>query len=53
MLTPEIQYEGEDLILLTPQISSVPAKTLATPVGSLPHFREQIIHALDFAITGI
>jgi len=53
ILTPEIQYEGEDLLLLTPQVSSVPAKILTAPVGSLSHFREQIIHALDFAITGI
>lgn len=53
ILTPEIQYEGEDLLLLTPQISSIPAKILTAPVGSLSHFREQIIHALDFAITGI
>jgi toxin CcdB len=53
VLTPEINYEGEELLLLTPQISSVPSKILKEPVGSLSHFREQIINALDFAITSI
>ncbi len=52
-LTPKITYENEKLLLLTPQISSVPAKLLKAPIGSLSHFREVIINALDFAIAGI
>jgi toxin CcdB len=52
-LTPELSYEGEKLLLLTPQISSIPAKALNKPVGSLSHFRDEIIAALDFAITGV
>ncbi|ABD83244.1 CcdB family protein [Saccharophagus degradans] len=52
-LTPEISFEDEQLLLLTPQISSIPVNILSNPVGSLSHFREQIINALDFAITGI
>lgn len=52
-LTPEIIYLNEDLLLLTPQISSIPAKLLKNPVGSLLHFRERIIDSLDFAIAGI
>lgn len=52
-LTPEIQYEDEILILLVPQIASIPAKHLKNPIGSLNHFREEIVAALDFAITGI
>jgi toxin CcdB len=52
-LTPEIIYLNEELLLLTPQISSIPAKLLKNPVGSLLHFREQIIDSLDFAIAGI
>lgn len=52
-LTPEISFEDEELILLTPQISSVSEKHLKKPVGSLSHFREQIVRALDMAITGI
>lgn len=52
-LTPEINYEGEKLLLLTPQLSAIPSKRLKNPIGSLTHFREEIINALDFAITGI
>lgn len=52
-LTPEITFEGEQLLLLTPQISSVPAKILKAPIGSLAHCREQLLNALDFAIAGI
>ncbi len=52
-LTPRISFDGEELLLLTPQIASVPEKLLRNPVGSLAHFREQIIAALDLVITGI
>lgn len=52
-LTPEITFNGQELLLLTPQISSVPEKHLKTPVGTLSHFRSQIVGALDLAVTGI
>ena len=52
-LTPEVEYEGNRLLLLTPQIASVPAKVLKSPIGSLEHLRDGIVSALDFAITGI
>lgn len=52
-LTPTITYEGEELLFLVPQIASMPAKALKNPIGSLSHLREEIVAALDFAITGI
>ncbi|MGV6816678.1 MAG: CcdB family protein [Thiotrichales bacterium] len=52
-LTPIIEYENEKLLLLTVQIASIPAKKLKNPIGSLSHFRDEIISSLDFAITGI
>ncbi len=52
-LTPKVEYEGENLLVLTPQISSMPAKHLNSPVGTLEHMRDEIIAALDFATTGI
>ena len=52
-LTPEISFEDEQLLLMTPQVSSVPEKHLKNPVGSLSHFRDQIVAALDLAVTGI
>ncbi len=52
-LTPEISFSDQELLLLTPQISSVSEKHLKNPVGSLSHFGNQIVGALDLAITGI
>jgi toxin CcdB len=52
-LTPEISFADQELLLLTLQISSVSEKHLKNPVGSLSHFRDQIVGALDMAITGI
>jgi len=52
-LTPLIEYENEQYILLTPQIASMKSKLLKNPVGSLASLRDEIIAAIDFAITGI
>ena len=52
-LTPIIDYEGEELLLLVPQIASIPEGLLKNPIGSLMHLREEILAALDFAISGI
>lgn len=52
-LTPLIEYEKEQYILLTPQIASMPSKLLKNPVGSIESLRSEIIAAIDFAITGI
>lgn len=52
-LTPTIEYENEQFILLTPQISSMPAYLLKNPIGSVESLRGEIITAIDFAITGI
>ena len=51
--TPTITYEGEEFLFLVPQIASMPAKVLKNPIGSLSHLREELMAALDFAITGI
>ena len=52
-LTPEIKLDNVKLLLMVPQIASMPKKLLKEPVGSLSHFRDEIISALDFAIIGI
>ncbi|MFE8069423.1 CcdB family protein [Marinobacteraceae bacterium S3BR75-40.1] len=52
-LTPETSFGDEALLIMTPQIASIPVKQLKNPVGTLSHFRDQIIGALDFAVTGI
>jgi len=52
-LTPRIEFEGTDLLIMIPQIASMPARALKEPIGTLLHLRDEIISALDFAITGI
>ena len=39
-LTPEIEYDQEKLLLLTPQIASIPAASLNNPIASsaFPHY---------------
>ncbi|MEZ5476577.1 MAG: CcdB family protein [Thiolinea sp.] len=51
-LSPVVEFDGEKLVLLTPQIASVSTRLLKEPVGSLAHFRDDIIAALDFAVSG-
>lgn len=52
-LTPEIAYGGISLLLMVPQLSSVESKKLKKPIGSLGHFRYEILAAIDFSISGI
>lgn len=52
-LTPIVTFKGFELILLIPQISTMQAKQLSKPVGTLLHLRDEIIAALDLAIFGV
>ena len=52
-LCPVIHLEVGDLVILTQQMTSVPAKILKEEVNDLSAFRNEIINALDFLITGI
>ena len=52
-LTPELVFRDENLLLLTPQISSISKKQLKEPIGSISHLRKELTNALDFAIFGI
>jgi toxin CcdB len=51
-LTPEVKYNGKIYLLAIPQIASVPNSILKKPHGTLIQYRNEIISALDFAITG-
>ena len=52
-LTPKVEFEGKNLLILMPQITSMSARSLKNPVGTLSHLRDEIISSLDLAITGI
>lgn len=51
-LTPEVSFEDHELLILTPQISTMLSATLSEPIGTLEHFRTEILNAIDFAISG-
>ncbi len=52
-LCPVIHIDEGDFVILTHQMASVPAKILRDPVNELSTFRNEIIAAIDFLITGI
>jgi len=52
-LTLRVSYQEQELVILIPQITSMPANLLKEPIGTLVHLRDEIIAALDFAFTGI
>ncbi len=53
VLMPEVLFEEQQYLLMTPQLSAVPERLLSKPVGTLEHCRSQVLAALDFTITGI
>ncbi|MDC0664154.1 CcdB family protein [Marinobacter sp. SS21] len=52
-LCPIFQIDGNEYALLTHQLTSAPASILKRPAENLEAFREEIINAIDFLITGI
>ncbi|MDQ6968056.1 MAG: CcdB family protein [Mariprofundaceae bacterium] len=52
-LCPTLHIDEGDFVLLTHQMTSVPASILTSPIHSLEAFRDDIIQAVDFLITGI
>ena len=52
-LCPVIPIRGENYVLLTHQMTSVPASILAKEEMSLEDFRYEILDAIDMLITGI
>ncbi|MGR5254035.1 CcdB family protein [Vibrio astriarenae] len=52
-LCPVINIDEGDFVILTHQMASVPNMILRDPVNDLSAFRNEIIAAIDFLITGI
>ncbi|ANO34956.1 CcdB family protein [Vibrio breoganii] len=52
-LCPVIHIDEGDFVILTHQMASVPNKILRDPVNELSTFRNEVIAAIDFLITGI
>ena len=52
-LCPIIHLDEGDFVILTQQTTSVLTKILIEPTHDLSTFRDEIIAAIDFLITGI
>jgi len=52
-LTPIVEIDGDEYLLMTPELAGIGRKELGTPVSSLAEQRGVIVGALDFLITGI
>jgi len=52
-LCPAINIDGDEFVLVTNQMTTVPKSTLKSEVDSLEQYRHQIIDAIDMLITGI
>ncbi len=52
-LCPTIHIDEGEFVILTHQMASVPAKLLSDPIDDISTFRDEIIAAIDFLITGI
>jgi len=51
-LMPEISFEGDQYVLMTPQLAGINRTELGALAGSLAEERRTILAALDFLLTG-
>jgi len=52
-LTPILNIEGIDYLMLTPQLAGIQRKELGKTIADISHARVEILNALDFLLTGI
>ena len=51
-LTPEVSFNGDRYVLMTPQLAGVGRTELGPEAGSLVDERQTILAAVDFLLTG-
>ena len=51
-LTPEVSFNGDRYVLMTPQLAGVGRAELGPEAGSLVDQRQTILAAVDFLLTG-
>lgn len=52
-LTPIVEVEGREYVVLMPSLTNVPVAELRKAVGNLNGFRDRIVEALDWMFLGI
>ncbi len=52
-LNPQFELEGRKLVMLTQELAGIPRRALGELAGNLATERNEIVAALDLALTGI
>jgi toxin CcdB len=52
LMTPVLPFEGENYVLMTPQLAGIARTELGAAIGSLANQRQTIVAAIDFLVTG-
>jgi len=51
-LTPEVSFDGDRYVLMTPQLAGIGRAELGPHAGTLAEERDTILAAIDFLLTG-
>jgi toxin CcdB len=51
-LTPEVSFDGDRYLLMTPQLAGIGRAELGSHAGTLVDERQTILAAIDFLLTG-
>jgi toxin CcdB len=51
-LTPEVSFNGDRYVLMTPQLAGIGRAELGPHAGTLAEERQAILAAIDFLLTG-
>jgi toxin CcdB len=51
-LTPQLTFDGDRYVLITPQLAGIARADLGAQAGSLQEQRQTILAAIDFLLTG-
>ncbi len=50
---PLIEFEGQSYLFVANQLANISASRLGKPLGNIDRWREEMVAAIDFMITGI
>lgn len=52
-LHPVVQFAGETLVLVVPEMAGVPASSLGAVAGNLAESRAAVVAAINFMVAGV
>ena len=52
-LTPKVEIEGKDRLVLVPHMTVIQSRDLETPIGSVAQARSELLAAIDLLFFGV